>query len=107
MTRAKSIAVVAFIIACGIGVFLWRRSANAPTAPAAAAKAQQTEPKESKPKPERPKSERGAGGQPPELQVTYEDDPVGALRLEGQVVDAEERPVAGAVVQSRRTRAAA
>jgi carboxypeptidase family protein len=46
---------------------------------------------------------RAAGGDKPaapprEPPVAYEDDPAGKLRLEGQVVDEEERPVAGAAV---------
>src|SRR5262249_58840508 len=44
----------------------------------------------------------GAGGGAPPVEaappVAYDDDPAGSLRLEGQVVDADERPVGGAVV---------
>jgi len=68
MTRAKSIAVVAFVIAAGLGVFVWKRNAAAPTAPVA--KAPPVEPRENKPKAtEHPKTERGAAGPPMELQV--------------------------------------
>src|SRR5262245_48901718 len=48
------------------------------------------------PAPEPPKGE--SSGPPPGVQLAYDDDPEGAMRLEGLVLDSEERPVAGALV---------
>lgn len=42
--------------------------------------------------------DRGEGDRPESLRVLVDDDPAGELRLEGQVIDADELPVSGAVV---------
>src|SRR5262249_53856860 len=42
--------------------------------------------------------DKRAEGRPLDVRVAEEDDPRGRLRLEGQVIDDEERPVGGAVV---------
>ena len=94
-----SLAVIAIAVAAGVALYLWRRGPSAPPAPPAARPeaASVARPPDTKPKvPERPKGDKD--GPPPELALAYDDDPAGTLRLEGQVVDSDERPVAGAAV---------
>src|SRR5262245_25515475 len=45
-----------------------------------------------------PAAPRAAPAGAPAVQVSLDDDPVGALRLEGLVLDADERPAAGVEV---------
>lgn len=88
------------LLAAAIGAFfLFGRRAETPTAPVAEKPTTAAPGKAAAPGP-RPSSESGGegGSAPPEVALDYEDDPAGALRLEGQVIDAEERPVGRAVV---------
>jgi len=97
--KRSQLAVLALAVAAGLALFFWRRSANAPSPPPPVNPAKQAD---SKPPPDKPKAadhpKGEPGGPPPELAVSFDDDPVGGLRLEGQVVDSDDRPVAGARV---------
>jgi len=44
------------------------------------------------------KAASSKGGSNGKLEVSYEDDPMGTLRLEGQVIESDEEPVMGAIV---------
>jgi uncharacterized GH25 family protein len=87
----RSWAVVAAVLVGGLAV--WMFFLRAPSRSLPAAKAPGTAPHEG--------GRRAAGGGedqggPPAVLV--DDDPKGTLRLEGQVIDADEHPVAGATV---------
>lgn len=94
MNRAKTGLLLGGLLVVAAGVGLWVRKGGGPEPEQATAPAATTAPA---PRPRAEGGERGAapGGDP---MVLFDDDPEGALRLEGLVVDAEERPVAGAEV---------
>ncbi|HEY5923637.1 MAG TPA: carboxypeptidase-like regulatory domain-containing protein [Kofleriaceae bacterium] len=78
-----------------IAAFVWWFFLRSPSRPAGSQSAAKTEAKTTLAKPA-PTQDRG-----PEREVLgflVDDDPKGTLRLEGQVVDADDKPVAGATV---------
>ncbi|HEY5949148.1 MAG TPA: carboxypeptidase-like regulatory domain-containing protein, partial [Kofleriaceae bacterium] len=81
---------IAALAACVWWLFL--RGPSRSSTPAAAAK---TEAKTT-PSNRAPEQDRGAGRDV--LAFVTDDDPKGALRLEGQVVDGDDKPVSGAIV---------
>src|SRR5688572_14083792 len=88
--------VLALLGAVLVGIAVWfffLRSPSRQAAPGPAAKtaAQPTTPQKA------PEAHRGAERDQP-MVVLVDDDPKGALRLEGQVIDGEQKPVAGATV---------
>ncbi len=92
---SKNIAIAA-LVACLAAAALWfaTRDGAEPKndAPVASPKQVATTPA---PAPKASASGKRSGGA---VEVRYEDDPVGSLRLEGQVITADEAPVAGALV---------
>ncbi|MDB4953159.1 MAG: hypothetical protein JWO36_728, partial [Myxococcales bacterium] len=88
--RKPVLALIAAVV-LGIFAFAWWRhagSVSSSQSPSAATKpGAQRQPSE--PRPER---------EAPAAPVLVDDDPRGTLRLEGQVLDADEHPVAGAIV---------
>jgi protocatechuate 3,4-dioxygenase beta subunit len=95
--RARRWIVLGVIAAlcAGLALYLRRR----PTAPTGAPASSRSAPAAPASAPgARPARPAATAAPAPEAPVAYEDDPVGTLRLEGQVIDADERPVAGAVI---------
>lgn len=92
--RRILVAVLLVAVAGTAGVFWWRAKEASPTA---------SSPRNGAAAPGRPSdANRGAATESANLPGTpgtpADADPPGLLRLEGQVIDAEERPVAGATV---------
>jgi uncharacterized GH25 family protein len=99
MSKRAVIAVVAVMVV-GAVIYLLFRSLKA-TAPGPAMTAENKTPPPAAPAPApAPKAdEKRSDGPPPEMRLVDDDDPVGGMRLEGQVIDEDERPVGGALVQ--------
>ena len=91
MRRLVVLTVVAVVIAVVTFVYL-KRGEKPDDQPDEVA--QKTEVRKPKPRQRSGARDRGM----PERAVLMDDDPVGTLRLEGQVLDSEERPVAGAEI---------
>lgn len=90
MNRKLWVALAVVIVAGLVG-WWWLQRSGTPAAPAVGAGSAAPPPRA--PEPPRP---RGEVEQQP--RVVVDDDPTGALRLEGQVIDADDQPVAGAKV---------
>src|SRR4051794_25102474 len=90
MTRNRAIAVIA-VIGVAIGAWWWTHRATDATQVGKPAPAAQ-KPSSS------PRGERRADEESAQMPVLVDDDPRGALRLEGVVFDSEEHPVQGATV---------
>src|SRR6185295_5343448 len=86
--KPSRIAPVALIVLVAAALIYWKGRGKAPGGGHAPATASTPHAKPARPSP--------ASGGGPRLEV--DDDPAGSLRLEGQVIDADERPVAGARV---------
>jgi hypothetical protein len=86
------VAIVVGVCMLAIALWWWRRPppAHEAAAPAHAPRAPVG--------PGGTRAEATAGEGAFALAVAYDDDPSGSLRLEGQVIDADDRPVAGATV---------
>lgn len=96
-SRRVPILIALLVALAGGGLYWWRShrasDAPAPIATAGSGSATASEPARG----DRPRGgERGDLGGPPRALI--DDDPKGALRLEGQVIDAQDHPVAGATV---------
>ncbi len=89
----KLLATLVAVLVIAIALFVWHRgrSQKSQSAPTAAAPAEKLPPT-----PKRMKHDTPPPQPPP--QATMDDDPVGNLRLEGQVLDADDSPVEGATV---------
>jgi uncharacterized GH25 family protein len=85
-----ALLVVAVVAACAWLLFLRRPSRSGEVQPVAKTEAKPVAP------PKRADADRTGDREP--IAFLIDDDPKGALRLEGQVVDADDKPVAGAVV---------
>ena len=83
-------AALAVVIVAGFVGWWWHQRSDAPAAPHDSAGSAAPPPRA--PDPSRP---RGEVDQP---RVVVDDDPTGALRLEGQVIDTDDQPVSGAKV---------
>src|SRR5687767_10781192 len=92
MTR-KLIPVVALVAVAIVAVWWWQRGGGEPAKPAAKVVAgSAAAPVKA------PGSEQRTGNVDLAQRVLIDDDPKGALRLEGQVVDANDQPAAGITV---------
>lgn len=97
--KARHAAVLAVVVAALVGgwFFFLRGRGTTPTKPPSPTVASKDDPWAGGGK-ERPKPERGERGGPDTGQILVDDDPVGALRLEGLVLGADDKPVGGATV---------
>ncbi len=96
--KVRQAAILAVLVAALVGAwffFLRGRGAEARKPVAGLAKDDPWA-DSAKPRPPKDQADRGGGG--PEAQVLVDDDPVGALRLEGLVLSAANKPVGGATV---------
>ena len=93
MKPTRVVVGLALVIAGLLAVWWWRRDRGQPAATPTAVVQPTTGDAAHRPPPP-----SGAGDREAPLPVLIDDDPRGELRLEGQVLDASERPVAGAVV---------
>jgi uncharacterized GH25 family protein len=93
--RKPVVAVIVVLVAAICVWWLWLRSPSRPAEPGPAAK---TEGKVTTANRGSEATNRDRGGERDGLAVLVDDDPKGTLRLEGQVVDADDKPVAGATV---------
>lgn len=91
MNRKVWVALAVVIVAGLVGWWWWHHRSDAPAVPPETAGSAAPAPRA--PEPARP---RGEVEQQP--RVVIDDDPTGALRLEGQVIDTDDQPVAGATV---------
>jgi uncharacterized GH25 family protein len=88
----KTVLASIAVVLVGVVAFLWwRRSEPVSSSHSSQSSTKVIEPTRS---PGEPRGEREG----PSAPVLVDDDPRGALRLEGQVLDGDERPVAGATV---------
>src|SRR4051812_8545264 len=90
MRKQYLAAIAVAIVVGGAGLWWWLHGSQERTSdlgPRASGEKQRS----GGPRPE-------ARGPDPEVAVLVDDDPRGELRLEGQVVDSDEHPVAGATV---------
>ncbi|HEY1105321.1 MAG TPA: hypothetical protein VGE78_04160, partial [Agromyces sp.] len=92
----KQVLAVVGVVAIAAGLVWWfgLRSPSRSTAPAARTEAKPTSAARGS---DGVRTEGGDGDRAP-MAALVDDDPKGSLRLEGQVVDAEEHPVSGATV---------
>src|SRR5262245_44989655 len=90
--RKPVLALVAVAVAATCVWWFFLRTPSRSSEPRPAAK---TEGKVTQAKPQ-PAQDRGSEREP--LALLVDDDPKGTLRLEGQVVDHDDKPVAGATV---------
>ncbi len=88
--RRTGVAVAAAVIIAAIAWLSWRPSDSVPTADAPAAALARTG------TPDRAAPDTAPA--PPPVAAIVDDERAGTLRLEGQVIDADETPVGGAVV---------
>ncbi len=89
------------VAAAAIGIFFAVTHEKAkPAGEGAAAKAVEQQTPVTKDREQRHDREAptGTSNGPPDVALQYDDDPDGKIRLEGQVVDADDKPVAGAIV---------
>ena len=93
MKPTRVVVGLSLLIAGLLAVWWWRRDRGAPAIPPVASGQRSTGDAAHRPPPP-----PGGGDREAPLPVLVDDDPRGELRLEGQVLDANERPVAGAVV---------
>ncbi len=91
----KHIAIVAGLLVVGGGAFWWKSRGGESKEKAPAAKAAEDSSRSSRP---RGSSPSGGGAPADEQRVLVDDDPLGTLPLEGQVLDASDDPVGGAAV---------
>ena len=89
-TRVTGAALVVILV--GAAIFFWVQHRSRPNE--AGSQTPTTKPLD---KPKLPTGDRG-DREGPAMPVLVDDDPRGALRLEGQVVDADDKPVGGATV---------
>jgi len=87
--RKGVIGALALIVVAAAAIFWWQRSGSHPAKPTTA---HQTDTTKTPPKHPEGRDTDVTGP------VLVDDDPKGSLRLEGQVVDAEDHPVPGATV---------
>jgi len=87
--RKGVIGAIALIVVAAAVFFWWQRKGSQPAAPAIAHQTDTAKP----PPPRRDNRDTDVAGA-----VLVDDDPKGTLRLEGQVIDAEDHPVPGATV---------
>lgn len=98
MSKRALVGVVGVMLAIAAVYLLVSKKKPDAAAPKAAT-AQKVPPPQAPPPPGGSASqEKRAEGRPLDLRVAEDDDPAGKLRLEGQVIDDEERPVGGALV---------
>ena len=90
--RKPVLALIGLVVAAAC---VWWFFLRAPSRPSASGSAAKTEAKTTTAK-RAPEQDRGA--ERDVLTVVIDDDPKGTLRLEGQVVDEHDKPVAGATV---------
>ena len=90
--RKWVLAVVGLVAVAAAAWWLFLRSPSRPAEPRPAAKSEA----KTTPANRAPEQDRGAEQAP--LRFLVDDDPKGTLRLEGQVIDEHDRPVAGATV---------
>ncbi len=90
--RRLLIAAAVLVAAAVVAFLLWHRRGGDTGAGEAAAK------KKVAPAAKRMSSEQGGGALPAAAPVAEDNDPVGDLRLEGQVLGPDDQPVAGALV---------
>ena len=95
MTTSRKLLAAAITLAaiCLIALLVWRLGGTDEPAPQARA------PARAAPRAAPPPREPPPGAVPAAPQVSMEDDPVGPLLLEGQVLDSSDDPVAGATVR--------
>ncbi len=95
--KPRHVAVLAALVAVIAGgwYFFLRGDGAAPKKPVVASSKEDPWASARQQEPRRPEGERGGGG---DVQVLVDDDPAGALRLEGLVLSADDRPVEGATV---------
>src|SRR5438132_3787519 len=89
--RNRALVAIGFVlVAAALAVWWWKKPSrsDSQSAPAATRRGDL---------PHAPSSEDRSDREPAPA-VVIDDDPRGALRLEGQVVDADDHPVAGATV---------
>lgn len=84
-------AALAVVIVAGLVGWWWHQRSGAPAAPHVGAGS-------AAPPPRAPEPPRPRGEVEPQPRVVVDDDPTGALRLEGQVIDTDDQPVSGAKV---------
>lgn len=100
MTKSRKLLAAAISLAatCLLGLFLWWKLGGEETltAPPPAKSARAAAPRRSPPA---RADQSAAPAAPAKPQITMEDDPVGSLLLEGQVLDSSDDPVAGATVR--------
>lgn len=90
--RKPVLALVGVAVAALLAWWFFLRSPSRPPDSRAVAET------EAKTQPASRGPERDRGGDREVMAVLTDDDPAGSLRLEGQVIDADEKPVAGATV---------
>jgi protocatechuate 3,4-dioxygenase beta subunit len=93
MRRSFVLGIVVLVVALAGGAWFWKSRGKSNVTSAAkttAAGAGTAAPAAAKTKPE--------AAPPTDLSLRVDDDPKGPLRLEGQVIDEDEHPVAGAIV---------
>jgi uncharacterized GH25 family protein len=90
--RKPVLALIGIVVAAACVWWFFLRSPSRPSTSGAAAKT------EAKTTTAKPAPEQDRGGEREPLALVVDDDPKGTLRLEGQVVDEHDKPVAGATV---------
>src|SRR5438094_5614716 len=92
MRKPALVAIAVLVLVGAGGLWWWLHRSHDAEVTASSHAAQPTETARGA------RADRGNDSSPDQMQILVDDDPRGALRLEGQVVDAEDHPVGGATV---------
>src|SRR5437870_2125337 len=96
MKRTAVLGVVVVLVALAGGAFYWK--SRGPRSAASSTEKPAVDAGATVPVAAKPKGGDEAAGPRGDLALQVDDDPKGPLRLEGQVIDADEQPVAGVTV---------